>query len=106
MRLATCNLLVFEKRVGFRQNRRQKVFSRGHYVCAGGLDIINYDTTSLMYSVSHFNLGAWSFVWGDKSTKAPRGDGTGFRNPVSYKTTPICVLVASIFSHQDVYPVA
>jgi len=33
--------------------------------------------TPLIYSVSRFNLeGAWSFVWGDKPTKAPRGDGT------------------------------
>jgi len=34
---------------------------------------------SLIYSASYFNLGgAWSFVWGAKSTKAPRGDGTDF----------------------------
>ena len=23
--------------------------------------------------------GTWSFVWGDKPTKAPRGDGTGWK---------------------------
>jgi len=53
------------------QNRRQKVFNRGAlrfcggvWVCAGGLDALKIDKTQLIYSVSCFNLGSWSFVWG------------------------------------------
>jgi len=37
------------------QNRRQKVFNRGFYVCAGELDIIKINKTALIYSVSCFN---------------------------------------------------
>jgi len=36
-------------------NRRQEVFN-------GGLDIPKFDENSTIYSVSHFNLRAWSFV--------------------------------------------
>jgi len=36
----------------------------------GGLDIIKLNKTSLIYSVSRFTLGGWSFVWGGKPTKA------------------------------------
>jgi len=37
-------------------------------------------TKTMIYGVSRFNFGvAWSFAWGTKPTKAPRGDGTGFR---------------------------
>jgi len=28
------------------QNRRQKIFNRGLYVCAGGLDILKFDKNS------------------------------------------------------------
>ena len=34
--------------------------------------------TPLIYSVSYFNLGACTFIWGAKSTKSSRGDGTGY----------------------------
>jgi len=34
------------------------------------------DTNSLIYNVPYFSLGAWSFVWGAKPTKALRSDGT------------------------------
>jgi len=44
---------------------------------SGGLDIIRLTKTPLIYSVSRLNLEGWSFVWGAKPTKAPRGDGTG-----------------------------
>jgi len=37
------------------RNRRQEVFN-------GGLDIPKFDENSTIYSVSHFNLRAWSFV--------------------------------------------
>ena len=46
------------------QNRR-KFSIVGLYVCAVGLDIIKMTKTPLIHSVSCFNLGAWSFVWGD-----------------------------------------
>jgi len=51
------------------QNRRQKVFTRGFYSCAGGLDILKFDKNSTDLCFSYFNLGA-------KPTKIPRGDGT------------------------------
>jgi len=44
-------------------------------VCARGLDILKIGKTSLIYSVSCFSLGAWSFVGGGNPTKALRGDG-------------------------------
>jgi len=40
------------------QNRCQKVFTRGLYVCAGRLDIENFLKSPLIYSVSYFNFGA------------------------------------------------
>jgi len=46
----------------------------------GGLDILKLAKTPLIYSVSCFSLGDWSFVWGGKPTKAPCGDGTGTTN--------------------------
>jgi len=39
-----------------------------------GLDILKFDKNST--SVSYFNLGDWSFVWGAIPTKAPHGAGT------------------------------
>ena len=73
------------------QNRRQKVFYRGASwfcgrlcVCAGGLDIIKLNKTSLIYSVSRFNLaGLGALFGGAKLTKALRGDGTGLGQPLS-----------------------
>ena len=37
----------------------------------GGLDILKLEKTPLIYSVSYFNLGAWSFVWWAKRTDVP-----------------------------------
>jgi len=59
------------------QNRRQKVFNGGAlrlcegplHLC-GGLDIVKLTKTPLICSVSSFNLGAWSFVWGAKRRTA------------------------------------
>jgi len=49
--------------VSYQQNRHQKVFYRGLYICAVGLDVLKFDQTSLFYSVSYFNWGEiWSFV--------------------------------------------
>jgi len=50
-------------------------FCGGLFVCAGGLDITQLTKTLIIYSVSRFNLGAWSFVWGAKPTKAPVATG-------------------------------
>jgi len=65
------------------QNRRQKVFSRGLFVCAGGLDIIKLTKTPLkLFHVSIW--GAWSFVWeGLSRPKPPRGDGTVTLSPTT-----------------------
>jgi len=53
------------------QNRRQKVFDRGALqlcrglcVCAGGLDIMKFTKTPLMYSVSRFILGGLGALFG------------------------------------------
>jgi len=48
----------------------------GLYVCAGGIDIPKFDKNSIIYSVSYFKLGSWSFVWGFSLPKPPRGDVT------------------------------
>jgi len=55
----------------------------GLYACAGGLDITKFDknSTCLWYFLIQFGE-AWSFVWGNKPTKAPLDDGT---LPVSNK---------------------
>jgi len=52
-----------------RQNRPQKVFNRGAKQFCGGafrlcgrLEIIKLTKTPLIYSVSRFNLGGWSFL--------------------------------------------
>jgi len=60
------------------QNRHQKVVNRGLYVRAGELDFkFDKNSTNLLCFIFQFG-GAWSFVWGAKATKAPRGDGTGY----------------------------
>jgi len=48
----------------------------GLYVRAGEGWHSNLTEIPLTYSVSYFNLGAWSFFGGATPTKAPRGDGT------------------------------
>ena len=62
-----------------RQNRRQKVFSRGLCVCEASLDILNLTKTPLIYSISHINTGGLVLHLGPKLTKIPRGDGTATR---------------------------
>ena len=66
------------------QNRRQKVVNRGALclcggtlrLCRGGLTFkFNKNSTDSQCFIFQFG-GAWSFVWGAKPTKAPRGDGT------------------------------
>jgi len=42
----------------------------------GSLTFQKLTKTSLLYSVLCFNLGAWSFAWGAKPTKAACGDWT------------------------------
>jgi len=44
--------------------------------------------TQLIYSVSCFILGAWSFVWGAKPPEAPVGDGTA---SMQYKIREDCL---------------
>ena len=44
------------------QNHRQKVFTRGLYVCAGRLGTENVLKSPLIYSVSYLNLGALGTV--------------------------------------------
>jgi len=39
---------------GYSQNRRQKFFSRGIYVCAGGLTLQNFAKTPLLCSAGVF----------------------------------------------------
>ena len=58
---------------------RQKVFTRGLYVCAGRLDIENFLKSPLIYSVSYFNLGALGlFLEGEAHQSIPVTTG---RNP-------------------------
>jgi len=61
------------------QNRRQKVFNGGLYVCAEGLDIVKIDKAPLIYSVSYFNLGGLAH-------EPPRGDATGMDSAVGLLT--------------------
>jgi len=58
------------------QDRGQKVFTRGLYVCEGRLDIEKLLKSPLIYSVSYFNLRDLELCPQGRSTKAPRGDGT------------------------------
>jgi len=49
----------------------------GIYVCVGGLDILKFDKTPLIYNVSYFNLGGLAALFeGAKSTKVLCGDET------------------------------
>ena len=69
----------FHETDGFTQNRRQKVMNRGGFAFVQkGAWHLTLTKVALIYNVSYFNFGgAWSFIWGDKPTKAPRDDGTG-----------------------------
>jgi len=58
-------IVLFLAFVRYQQNCRQKVFSWGLYVCAGGIDILKSDKNLLIYSASYFKN--WRFVWGAKA---------------------------------------
>jgi len=59
------------------QNRRQKVFNRGLWDCARGLDTPKIDKNSSDLWCFMFQFGGFgALLWGDKPPKAPRGDGT------------------------------
>ena len=78
----------FHETDDFTQNLRQKVVNKealrlcgggGLYVCAEGAWNSKLTKVALIYKVSYFNLGGIGALFGgDKPTKAPRGDGTGF----------------------------
>jgi len=53
------------------QNRRQKVFNRGLFVCAGGLNIIKLTKAPLIYNVSRFNLAVLELCLGGISHRKP-----------------------------------
>jgi len=61
------------------QNRRQKVFTRGLYVCAGRLDIENILKSALICTALYLNLEALGLCLERRSPrKHPSGDGTEF----------------------------
>jgi len=47
------------------QNRPKKIFNKGLYVCAGGLDSQNFDKNSRFVVLVISIWEDWSFVWGD-----------------------------------------
>jgi len=56
----------------------RKISSGGLCVSARGFDTLKIDknSTDLLCFMFQFG-GAWSFVWGGKLPKDPRGDGIG-----------------------------
>jgi len=79
------------------QNRHQKVFSIGGlFICARAWHYKINQNSTYLYGVSRFNLGeAWSFVWEDKPTKSPRGDGT----VLYYISNPLLCLKANMLTN-------
>jgi len=56
----------------WQQNRHQRVFYRGLYICAVGLDILKFEHISLFYSASDFNSeGLGALFQGAKPTNVP-----------------------------------
>jgi len=63
---------------GTLRNRRQKIFNKGLYVCAGGLDIQNFDKNSRFVVLVISIWGDLKFFLGGLSHKRPPpGDGNG-----------------------------
>jgi len=59
------------------QNCRQKIFNKSFYVCAGGLDIQNFDK-NCRFVVLVISWGGLKFCLGGLGNKRPpRGDGNG-----------------------------
>jgi len=80
----TCIVFAF---VRYQQNHRQKVFHWGTLcLCRGDWrsQILQNIHWFIVIHISHW--GDWSFVWGDKATKSPRGNGTGYQQPSISKT--------------------
>ena len=81
---------------GPKQNRRQKVFTRGLYVCVGALyvsarrlNIENFIKSPLIYSVSYLDLGVLVLCLGVLSPpKPPMATGLG-RSPPPLPPTMI-----------------
>jgi len=59
----------------FTQNRSQKIFNRGLYVCPGGIDILKFGKNSWFVV---FTLVGLKFCLGGLAHQSPRGDGTVF----------------------------
>jgi len=52
------------------QNRRQKVFNRGYYICAGGLDILKILSNLHWFVVFYISIwGLKTLIWGIGPTK-------------------------------------
>ena len=69
----------FHETDGFTQNRCQRVVNRGALRLCGGAWHSKLTKVALIYIVSYFNLGGGlELCLGDKPTKAPRGNETGF----------------------------
>ena len=69
------------KSLAWQQNRHQKVFYRGLYICAVRLDILKFEQTSLFYSALYLNWWGLELCFGgSKPTKAPRDDRTVWQN--------------------------
>jgi len=74
---------------------RQKEFNSGDFTFV--IDIQKFDKNPLINSVSHITLGGLGTLFGwDKSTKAPRGNGTG------YQQTSISTTVLSNHARWDI----
>jgi len=72
------NYKLFPVFHGTLQNRRQKIFIKGLYVCAGGFDIQNFDKNSRFVVLVISILGDLKFyLKGISPQKIPRGDENG-----------------------------
>jgi len=69
-RASKMNYSLFTVFHGNLQNRRQKIFNKGHYVCAGGLDIQNFDK-NCRFLVLAISWGGLKFCLGGLVHKRP-----------------------------------